>query len=55
MKTNPKETKKRKLQLSKKTVIALTSNQTQVAWGGDKTKTSGWGTCPTFGVETTVC
>ena len=46
MKTNPKETKKRKLQLSKKTVIALTSTQAQVAWGG--IKTSGWGTCPTF-------
>lgn len=46
MKTNPKETKKRKLQLSKKTIIALTSNQTQMAWGGHKT--SGWGTCPTF-------
>lgn len=45
MKTNPKETKKRKLQLSKKTVIALTNSQVQAAWGG--IKTSGYGTCPT--------
>jgi hypothetical protein len=52
MKTNPKETKKRKLQLSKKTIVALTNSQTQGAWGGKKT--SGYTTCPTHvspGVE----
>jgi hypothetical protein len=46
MKTNPKETKKRKLQLSKKTVIALNNRQIFAILGGIE-KTSGYGTCPT--------
>lgn len=45
MKTNPKETKKRKLQLSKKTVLTLNNMQAKAAWGGNKT--SGYSSCPT--------
>lgn len=47
MKTNPKETKKRKLQLSKKTVVTLNNRQVLAAIGGHD-KTSGYSTCPTM-------